>query len=276
MSDFVSFADYLGLNDEAGQQMLNRSMEQGNKLRGEADAAGQAHANFAKEAGSPGGEAQFQRSGEVARSALASYGEFMQGMADPAARQALMEKTYGKGAVSALDSALAGSRGVNTSKEFDAYSRDAEKLNVRADERRTWAKGEAKAQAENEQKQADAEAKFWTDRKAQQAKQAVDFENRRIDAYGRANTPGGYDPTRIRGTGNNVGGSGNASQYSTDTNADTQREWVRRYLADQEKQKGLRYGGDTNGFQQDSRVVGRAKPPSNGSTSFGTPIYPRK
>ena len=116
MSDpesFVSFADYLGLNSGAGQQMLDRTMEGGNKLRDEAEAASQAHYGAARAAGNgeAGGEAAYARTGEQARKGLASYGEFMKGLKDPEARQVLMEKVYGKGAVSRWDAALMGGEG---------------------------------------------------------------------------------------------------------------------------------------------------------------------
>ncbi len=110
-SGFIDFSTYLGLNDEAGQQMLASTDAEGERLRNEAETASNAHLTAAQGAGygEAGGEAHFQATGESARKGLASYGEFMKGMADPAARQALLEKTYGKGGVSWLDSAMAGS-----------------------------------------------------------------------------------------------------------------------------------------------------------------------
>ncbi len=116
MSDpnsFVNFADYMGLNDEAGQQMLDKTMTQGDDLRNAAQTSLDAHSAAARSAGEgrAGGEEAFNKTGEQAHAGLASYGEFMAGMADPAKRQALMEKTYGRGATSWLDSAMTGAAG---------------------------------------------------------------------------------------------------------------------------------------------------------------------
>lgn len=125
-SNYVNFADYLGLNDEAGQQMLSKTMEGGDKLRAEAESATAARFGAAK-----GGSAAYEASGERERKALASYGDFMAGLTDPAKRQAMMEKAYGKGAVSALDSAFAGSAGAG---RIDAAQKDVQGLRHHAED----------------------------------------------------------------------------------------------------------------------------------------------
>ena len=156
-SSFTSFQDYLGLNDEAGQQMLDKSMGEGDKLRAGAVAASDAHYNAARASGEGrvGGEEAYQRTGEQARKGLASYGEFMQGMADPAARQTLMEKTYGKGSISALDSAVTGASGggrvADGRKEFQRLQIQLEDRDMRADARKkNYANQTAMQSAEDE------------------------------------------------------------------------------------------------------------------------------
>ena len=112
-SDYVGWEEYLGLNREAGESMLAPTMAEGETIRTDALGAVQRRRDAARGAGmgEVGGEEEYARAGEQARQGVASYGEFMQAMVDPASRRALMEKTYGKGRVSWLDSATAGGAG---------------------------------------------------------------------------------------------------------------------------------------------------------------------
>ncbi len=144
MSDpnsFVSFADWLGLNNEAGQEMLQRTSAGGQKLRADAMSASDAHYAASRGAGEggAGAQAQYDRTGEATRKGLASYGEFMQGMADPGARQALMEKTYGRG-VTRFDSLLAGAAGggqlAKDQQQFQTDRSNIEARGMDADQRR--------------------------------------------------------------------------------------------------------------------------------------------
>ncbi len=149
MPDFLNWSDYMGLNSEAAEAMGQRTMVQGTKLRGDADAAISQRYKLSRAAGE-GSEADgvaYDASAEKVRTGLASYGEFMKGMSDPAARQALMEKTYGKGAVSWLDSAMAGggrgADGMRDARQFETYAGD---MNDRGEDRRTEYLGKATAQ----------------------------------------------------------------------------------------------------------------------------------
>ena len=128
-SGFVNFAEYLGLNKEAGEQMTERLMGEGNKLRDEANANADAHLNSARAAGegSAGGEESYVAAGERSRVGLTSYGKFMGGLNDPAARQVLMEKLYGKGSVSWLDSALVGGAGAGQIAQGDGDLQSAKR-----------------------------------------------------------------------------------------------------------------------------------------------------
>lgn len=125
-SDYIGFAEYLGLNDEAGKQMLAKTMQPGMALRNEATAATDARFQAAKN-----GSEAYAQSGERERKGLASYGEFMKGLQDPGARKVLMEKVYGRGSVSALDSALTGASGAEA---IDAGVKDAGRIQRRAEE----------------------------------------------------------------------------------------------------------------------------------------------
>ncbi len=137
--DYVNFADYLGLNNEAGQDMLNRTV-QGNQPKGGLDDVRKLSQSQYDMAGdtSAGSDANYARVGDAARKGLAAYGDFMKGMNDPAYRQALMEKTYGRGAVSALDSAMAGTGGMDAQQQqFKDTERDVNRQGMDADIRRS-------------------------------------------------------------------------------------------------------------------------------------------
>ena len=117
MSDpnsFVNFSDYLGLNQGAGDAMRAKTTADYHGPNADSiQALSDQHYTEAGAAGEgqPGAEAQYERSGQGVQQGIATYGEFLQGMADPAKRQALMEKTYGPGAVSAFDAALTSNGG---------------------------------------------------------------------------------------------------------------------------------------------------------------------
>ena len=102
-SDFTSFADYLGLNDEAGRAMLERT--KASHSGDEQNIQNLAQTRLANDRAGYGRNTGDTR---AIQGATASYGDFLKGMADPQARQALMEKVYGKGAVSGMDSLLGG------------------------------------------------------------------------------------------------------------------------------------------------------------------------
>lgn len=191
-SNFVSFADYAGLNQQAGQQMLDRATSGAGKLRADAVSASDAHYNAARAAGNgeTGGVAEFERTGEQARKGLASYGEFMQSLRDPGARQALMEKTYGKGAVSALDSALAGSAGAgqiaNGQRDARQLGTQLEGRDIDADARRQMYSAQSAAQtkenargaAERARRRAELAKISAVNREREEWKQINDYEDK--------------------------------------------------------------------------------------------------
>ncbi len=110
-SQFVSFADYLGLNQDAGQSMTDRAVgdyHDGKSLDDITKLSDQnlAYANNTQKDGGVYGSTK-----EAVRTGLTSYGDFLKRMSTPEGRQSLMEDTYGKGHVSALDAAISGNSG---------------------------------------------------------------------------------------------------------------------------------------------------------------------
>lgn len=107
MSDpnsFVNFSDYLGLNEGVGDAMRQR-LEANYKGPSENDIKGYANAELV---GIDNGDVgTYQTNKDAVRTGTATYADFLGGMADPAKRQALLEKAYG-GNVNSFDSALAG------------------------------------------------------------------------------------------------------------------------------------------------------------------------
>lgn len=263
-SNYVSFADYLGLNDEAGQQMLSRTMEGSDKLRSEAEAATAARFNAAK-----GGTAAYEASGERERKALASYGDFMAGLSDPAKRQAMMEKAYGKGAVSALDSAFAGAAGGGRisagQQDAQGMRRAAESSGIRDANRANQYQRMGDQQAANEKSYA-ADLQRRRDAQAAMLRKRADAdENKRIDLYARQNiqNPMAYngdeeywDPIDTGILKNNQG--------------KTNREVARERLAAEEKRRGQKfyYSGSSQAEPssgwQGTNYVGNAGAPAGG------------
>ncbi len=201
MSDYVSFADYLGLNDESGRAMLEKTLEGGqgqlDGIQRSADAQlGAAGGAGRGQAAGRGGRTAYDTSGEAVRTGLASYGEFMKGMNDPAARQALMEKTYGKGAVSWLDSALAGGSGglARAGESFGKFSRDIGAVGARASQR----KGDVERIEADYAADAARNEKLRAERKAEFEKIVAENEKKAMDAKdlreGRAHFGENYNP----------------------------------------------------------------------------------
>ena len=105
-SNFISFADYLGINEEAGQQMAERTLENSNggMTPQQMQEMAEKHYASARNAGDSDKDGGvYKNTYETTQQGLASYSAFMKGMNDPAARRATMEKAYGNGAVSWLD-----------------------------------------------------------------------------------------------------------------------------------------------------------------------------
>lgn len=210
-SNFVSFADYLGLNQEAGNQMTDRTLAQGDTLRDEAYGAVNARDAMAKD----GAEA-FESGGERVRKGLASYGEFMKGMQDPAYRQTLMEKVYGKGTVSALDSALVTSTGGGRIGAGVADAAEAQRYGTLRGER-----GASNASMADQNRSQDSEfdasqaAKRAAHQKAM-LQRDVNDENARVDdwvrnsgdagsAFGQNFDPRTYNPDAMVSGGSSMG-----------------------------------------------------------------------
>ncbi len=204
--DFTSFADYMGLNNEAGQAMLKRT--QGNYAFNNPTDDGllqqsQNNLNLSRRAGEQGGsEADtWNANNQYVQKGMASYGEFMAGMNDPAKRQALMEKTYGKGAASWLDSAVAGSdtgaadRFASTKQTVDAQAKaGADRFGAGAKYTADIAAGDARGEAAH-QARMDAQNQML-------AKRSAADRIRKITAYGKwweknrgdGVVGGGFDP----------------------------------------------------------------------------------
>lgn len=210
---YVNFADFLGLNDEAGQEMLKRTTERGGALRDEVYAANENRDNLAR-----GGAEAFASGGERVRQGLASYGKFMASLRDPAKRQALMEEVYGKGAVSVLDTALMG----NSSRTADAIA--SGEADLKEAQRYSKLRGErgavnaANADAYRKQDE-EYDAMIEAKRKAHKemlAKRDIDDENARVDdwvrrsgdagsAFGNEFDPRKYDPNAMVSNGSSSG-----------------------------------------------------------------------
>lgn len=186
-SSFIDFASYLGLNDEAGQQMLDKSMGIGDGMRQQAESE---QDNQNRSAGQLN-QSLYDAQGANAKQHLASYGEFMQGMADPAARRTLMEKTYGMGSVSWLDSAMAGAAGGGSGmaakqSQYQQAMTDSG-LRSKNNDRRYGMFQERAAETErNRLYDIERAEKNKVALEAQRKRQEEQAEDARIDAWGRA------------------------------------------------------------------------------------------
>ena len=199
-SNFVNFSDYLGLNDEAGNQMFDRIGGEGARLRDDVYGAIDAQEN----AGGRDGVAAFEVAGERTRKGLASYGEYMAALRDPARRQELMEKTYGKGSVSALDAALT-QAATGTAGKMGAMRADQTEVDRFAKLR--GERGLQNAQSTDAYRKADAEydavlAEKRAAHKKAMDQRAVDDEDARVD-----------DWVRNSGDGDGYSATGNARDY---------------------------------------------------------------
>jgi hypothetical protein len=261
-SSFVGWDEYMGLNQGVGDSMSEGLDAQGNKLRSAAVDAGNAHYGAARN----GGAAEFARTGEQARKGLASYGEFMQGMRDPAARMALMEKTYGKGSVSALDSAMVGNRGPN---DFSKVQNQMESQSMRADERQgAYAKMNATSDAAMAQDKANRQAASDKNQ-AMLKKRAQDDDDRAVDAYGHWYMGDNYNPNQAYG-GTNYSGEGSLNQATGGGSpGNTSREYMRTLKKQHEARTGRAFHSST-GKRRGSWDIGgdqgddyAATPPAN-------------
>ena len=181
---------------------------------------------------------------DKARQTTISYGEFAAGMKDPAQRTAIMERIYGRGAVSWLDAATAGAGGGEriSRMESDAAKQKSESEGFAS---RLQSGREAYGAATAAEEAADA-AKVAAADKTKKEREAA-TEEARQEAFARwyVNKREGYtdyDPNRIYGTGRRGVMFGKAAEYSTDPAAHTERAEARRVLAEQEA-KGMRWAG---------------------------------
>ncbi len=139
---FVSFSDYLGLNDEDGKLMLERALAKGDGMNpDQIRATSEKHLNSARDAGEDGKDGGvYESTGEATRKGLASYGQFMQSLKDPELRQALLAKAYGAN-VSQFDSMLmesgsGGRRLAQAGKDFDSLRSEVGERGMVADNRK--------------------------------------------------------------------------------------------------------------------------------------------
>ncbi len=259
-SDFISMSDYMGLNAEDVRMMEERMMAEGNKLRDTAMGDSAAHYSAAEKAGlgEDGGQAAYEQAGEQARVGMASYSEFMGGMSDPAKRQALMEKVYGKGAASWMDSAMMGGSANRfddsarkTQHEFDANEAGA--ANRLGQYQQIGAERE-RQRKKSEMDRIDKENLV----KRQAAQKAEDEENARIDAYGAAAADKEGGPYDAHGTtwSGKVDWGGIFGSPSKDPSYGNinQREWARQKLYAREAAKTP--GGKVRKWQPGDSVYG--------------------
>ncbi len=223
-SSFVSFADYLGLNDEDGQLMLEKTLAPAEKMRDDAQGAMEEQNSVANTWSA--GE-KFDAAEEKARAGLASYGEYMQGMSDPAARQALMEKVYGKSSVSRFDEALMGGNN-RLAPHAAAAKQFQEQAAARAGRLRTTfdlTKKSHESQVAYDAKMAEAKKKYLED---QAKRRAEDEENLRADSFGRqwADREGGP----YEALGRTWSGGYDLLNTKKDFSM-TQRDWAKREMA---------------------------------------------
>lgn len=256
-SGFLNFGDYMGLNAEATDAMQRRVGAQGDKLRDSALRAGDARYGAARS----GSLKEYERTGEAARQGLAAYGDWAQGMVDPAARQALMEKTYGKGAVSAMDSAMMGNASSNA-RDFDQTQQQMNAQGTRADERYSVDTKLRGQQAEADKSFADSRQASYDKHQAMLKKRAQEDDDRRVDAFGRWRMGHNYNPLQAYGATNYMGeGELNKmtspGQQTNDTNS---RMRTRTLLKEHEKRTGrawhsssgkMRGAWDTSGDEGD-------------------------
>ncbi len=250
MSDpngFVSFADYLGLNDEAGDQMAQRALGSRAGELGDIQATADAHFKTSHDAGAGVNVGEWNRLGEATRTGLASYAEFMEGMQDPAKRQALLEKTYGRGAVSWLDSAVAGAgrgggqiRGAQQS--FDKFGREVDQQEHVTNQEwsnaaRAKTQGDARDLAARNARQAEVDRQ-----QAQRAKMDADRAARIRARQGKEHFGQGYSE------GGGFFGAGLFGQVAT------QGEYMDRMLGDQ-KASGQVWDDDQRKWVRDPATI---------------------
>lgn len=251
--DFVSFDDYLGLNQGAGEAMSNQLMSEGDKLRDEARAATDARFAAAK-----GGSDAYAASGQRETKALTSYGDFMQKMKDPAARQAAMAKVFGS--ANRFDAALTGAAGAGRMAQGDADLRGAQDYSKNAAARDVGRAAEYDRMAGlYAQQEKEYEAALKAKRDAQtagRAKRVTDDENSRIDSYARAEGywRGNYRPDQ------SVGGGGffdSTKDPFDKSGQQTARQQAAKELELKESTYGTRWESNPGGG---GRWVKRTKP----------------
>lgn len=240
-STFVNWNDYLGLNEGVGETMANRTLEEADKLQADARAAADARFGAARGAGETGNLKAYEAAGEKSRKALASYGEFMQSLKAPAARQALMEKVYGKGSVSARDAAMMGAQGAgriqSEQRDFNKAQGYAEERDIAAGGRYSDAKRRTAAAAE-EKARYEAGLQATQDRReALRKRRAQEDEDRTLLNYARTVSPGVVHDLD-RDTPAPLWGNAPSEKY---------RDFWRKNMAERGATKGATWSVDVSG-----------------------------
>ena len=254
-SDFYSFRDFLGLNEEGGNQMRSQAMREGNQLRDASQVATDAQR---LKSGSTG--AQYDAAKGAADKAQISYADFAAGMKDPVLRRSLLEKSYGKGNVSWLDSAVAGGGQDQLDASVSESGRTKDLIAGRAGEQRSRDDAARTAEeADNARRAAALEAQ-----NAAKAQRDITDEDARVDSFARAQqqdylgnlTPQKYDangdPRSVAPGGGGIFGFGG---YKGD--AKNQREFYRQMLAENEARPGARKWIATSSGSSATGSVGR-------------------
>ena len=163
-----------------------------------------------------------------------------------------MEKTYGRGAVSKFDSALAGGGGragqiADTAKQAQTTFAANE---TRNDARRGLFQKRADESKAAAEWQRNEDTRLAQARADQFKKQQDDTENARIDAFGRATADkegGAYEADKMTWTGNvDYGGIFGMPNKNINTGNIKSRDWAKAALAKYEATSGNKYkaGGD--------------------------------
>lgn len=179
--DFISYADYAGLNEGEGQRMLEEAMKR--QLTGDASPE-QIQQNAMNQYYAGGQEGSgFDDYGKRVQQGMASYGEFVEAMRDPAKRQALLEKVYG-GWATGLDSSLVGGQTGGLRQNLHNFANGIDQLQGRAlEHKKLWDNDRA----------AYAQQKYFYDQDQAKKKARRDAEARvraHADSIGLGDRPG--------------------------------------------------------------------------------------
>jgi hypothetical protein len=205
-TNFVSFADYLGLNAEDAKRMSDSAFQGAGTDSGALE--GLAGKQYGLEQGQVEGTdtGQYEAAGEKARTGLASYGTFLKKMSDPAERQQMLEEAFGKGSVNSLDTALAGvggqSRVASEQERLKSIGAGLDERGAATEEARTVQERQKAAALAREERLSRIAASVKAQRAA--AKEArIQADRQRVHEWGQSHV-GGLDKF-VQETGRKLG-----------------------------------------------------------------------